>query len=285
MFKRKESENMFKLISIDLDGTLLNSDKKISNKNKTVLKKAMDKGIKVVVSTGRIVAGGRIFANEIGTKDPLIACNGAIIKDLRTEGIIYGNYLGNPEFHKVINICRSSGIYFHAYIGDTMYTEKLDFSSLFYWNKNQDTPEKDRVDIKLVENLNEALEESRQQASKIVIISRDLEHVASVRRSIENIGNIGITSSYIDNFEVMNQGVDKGTALKFLAEKLGIKREEIMALGDNENDASMLEYAGIGIAMNNGLDYIKEMADHITLTNDEDGVAHAINKFVFGEQE
>ncbi|MCX7922181.1 MAG: Cof-type HAD-IIB family hydrolase [Clostridia bacterium] len=271
---------MYKLVAIDLDGTLLNSGKIVSERNKEAIKRAIEKGIKIIVCSGRIYAGAKGFARQIYTNEPLVACNGAVIKDIDTGEILYSNSLRHDDCLEVIEICRAKGIYFHVYIDDTMYTEKLGFSSLYYWKRNQELPEKDRVDIRVVESLRQVVKSSSTPPSKVVAISEDPIMLSCTRKHIEEISTISVMSSNYDNFEVVNHGVSKAKALSFISEKFGIKREEIIAIGDNENDYSMIQFAGIGIAMGNAEEIIKNAADYITLTNNEDGVAHALNKFV-----
>lgn len=271
---------MYRLVAVDLDGTLLNSEKRISEEDKRVIKQAIDKGVKVVVCSGRIYAGARIFARQLGIGEPLIACNGAIIRDMATEELLYSDSMENEDCYRAMDICRKEGIYFHIYVGDTMYTERLDFSSLFYWQKNQTLPEKDRVDIRLVESTSEVLRNSRVAASKIVAVSDDPELLGQTREKVEKIETVEVMSSASNNFEIMNRGVSKGNALRFLSERLGIGKEEIVAIGDNENDYSMIQFAGLGIAMQNAEASVKEIADYITLSNNESGVAEAIRRFI-----
>jgi len=274
---------MYKLIALDLDGTLLNSKKQISKENMEAIRLAESKGIKVVFCSGRIYAGARIYAEEASIKDPLIACNGAVIRDVYTGETIYNNTLNDEDCYKVIDMCHMEDIYFHFYIGDTMYTEKLEFSSLSYWKKNEQLPEKDRVDIRLVENMTETLEKCKIKASKIVIVSRDIEKLKRVRKMISGIETIDVMSSNFDNFEIVNRGVSKGNALKILTEKLNISMIEIAAIGDNENDYSMLREAGLSIAMRNAENSLKEISDFVTLSNDENGVAKAINDYILNK--
>ncbi|MCX8130394.1 MAG: Cof-type HAD-IIB family hydrolase [Clostridia bacterium] len=271
---------MYKLIAIDLDGTLLNSNKQISQKNITYIKYAIDRGIKVIICSGRIFAGARIFAKQMSIAEPLIACNGAIIKDMNSEEVLYYNSMNIGDCLNVIDMCHAENVYFHIYIGDTMYTEKLEFSSLFYWNKNKELSEDEKVDIKLVGNIERIVENCKAPVSKFVVISEDLKQLKRIREKVCTLDTIEVVSSNYNNFEVMNNGVNKANALKFLAGKMGIKREEIVAIGDNENDYSMIEYAGFGVAMENAEEKIKSIADFITLSNDQDGVAHIIKKIV-----
>lgn len=161
-----------------------------------------------------------------------------------------------------------------------MFTEKLAFSSLFYWEKNKQLRESDQVDIRVVKDIKEFLNHNVGDISKIVAISENDEQRLRARKRISEIQTVGVTSSDAKNFEVVNVGVNKGKALKFLADKLNITKEEIIAIGDNENDCPMYEVAGLKVAMGNAEETIKELADYITLTNDENGVAETIERFV-----
>ena len=272
---------MYKLVAVDLDGTLLNSGKQISEENKKAISQALEKGTRIVICSGRIFAGAWAFARELGIKSgPLIGCNGALIKELDTHELLYSKSLDCEACSRVIELCHGEDIYFHAYVDDTLYTEKLGFSSLNYWVKNQKLPESERVDIRLVKNLSHVFSDSSARATKFVVVSRDIEQLARARALAEKIRDVKVMSSDYDNFEVVSHEVDKGNALKFIAERYKLKREEIMAIGDNENDYSMIEYAGLGVAMGNAMPSVKQIAGHVTLTNDMNGVAVAINKFI-----
>jgi len=151
---------------------------------------------------------------------------------------------------------------------------------LYYWEKNKELPHDQKVEIALVKNVKNSIEDCAKKASKIVVISDDLKKLRKVRTKVQNISTTTAMSSNYNNFEVVNYEVSKGNALKFLSEKLNIKREEIMAIGDNENDYSMIEFAGLGVAMGNAEIGIKEIADFITSSNDENGVAVALKKYI-----
>jgi len=271
---------MYKLVAIDLDGTLLNSKKQISDENKEAIKNAIDAGLHVLVCSGRIYAGARVFGEEIGSNLPIITCNGARIMDMETNQEIYSKTLPLDICEKVVDFCHDFGIYYHAYVGDTLFTEKLDFSSLKFSEKNKELPEDRRMDIQVVDDMKHYFKKYSNDISKLVIMSNDSEKLAKARVELEKIKGIALMSSGPDNFEIMDETVNKGEALKFMAERYGIKQEEVMALGDNENDLSMLEYAGLAVAMGNGEDYVKEIADFVTQSNDDNGVAFAINKFM-----
>lgn len=271
---------MYKLVAIDLDGTLLNSEKKISHGNIRAVQRAMEKDVKVVICSGRIFNGAMIYARQIFSQDPVVACNGAMIKDLKTGEFWYNNSLNLNDCFKIIDICHKENIYFHAYSGNTMYSERMEGSAAFYSKLNNELPPEDRIDVRVVDDVSAALKDSSKAVAKIVVISQELELLMKARKQVTELGSVEVVSSFYDNFEVVNGGVSKGNAIRFLSDKLDIKREEIIAIGDNENDYSMIQFAGLGVAMGNAEIPVKELADYITLDNDEDGVAAVINKFI-----
>ena len=271
---------MYKMLAIDLEGTLLNSNKEIPEDNKKYIKLAIEKGIRIVICSGRIYPGAKIFADQLAVKEPLIVCNGAVIKDAKTGEVYYENMLSKEDFNSVVDILHSEDIYFHTYIDDVMYAEKLDYSALYFMLKSKDLRSDFRIDVKVVESVKEIIAKSCVSPAKIVVMSSKSEALMRARQLVEQIKTIEVVSSNFDNFEVLNCGVSKGNALEIISRKLSIRREEIIAIGDNENDCSMLEYAGFSIAMGNAEERIKNICDFITLSNDENGVAYAIKKFV-----
>ncbi|MHB8061125.1 MAG: Cof-type HAD-IIB family hydrolase [Ruminiclostridium sp.] len=271
---------MYKLVAIDLDGTLLDMNKEISNRNKRAIALAIEKGTKIVICSGRVFSGARIYAKQVMSKDPIIACNGAIISENINKKIIYSNILSTEDCFKVVDICHKYEVYYHVYAGDTMLTEKLGFTSLKYSEKNKLLPPEDRVEIEVTENMSDELIKMQGRVFKIVVVNDNLELLKRVRDDMKQIESIDLMSSNYDNFEVVNKGVSKGAALKKISELLDIPAAEMIAIGDNENDISMLKYAGLGIAMDNGENCAKEAAKYITASNSQDGVAKAIEKFI-----
>ncbi len=275
-----ENDSMYKMIAIDLDGTLLNSNKEISYENRKCIKLALEKGVKVVICSGRIYTGAKIYSEQLSLQEPLIVCNGAVIKDTKTDDVLFTNLLSKKDCYDVINILHDEDIYFHTYIDDIMYAEKLDYSALHYMLKSKDLGSDLRIDVKIVESVYDMIVRGNVNPSKIVVMSSDLKALLRARMAVENIKTIEVVKSSHDNFEVLNYGVSKGKALEIISRKLFVKREEIIAIGDNENDCSMLEYAGFSVAMGNAEESIKNICDFVTTSNDENGVAHVIKKFV-----
>ncbi|BCS80497.1 Cof-type HAD-IIB family hydrolase [Anaerocellum diazotrophicum] len=275
---------MYKLIAIDLDMTLLDRNKNISYRNKKAIELAKKKGVKIVLCSGRILKGVMYFAKVLGLYDQVIvACNGAIVRDLKKNKDIYYIGLENEKSLEIARICKENDIYYHYYFQDTMIARRLDYSSKFYYEKNKELPEEERINI-IIDDSENTLKACADLITKFVIIDADLKKVDYVRKIIEReISGIETTKSDINILEVMKEGVNKKSALEFVCSYLGIAPEEVMAIGDNENDLEMIEFAGLGIAMENAIEELKEIADYVTNSYDDDGVARAIEKFVLGE--
>lgn len=275
MFKLK-----YKLICIDMDGTLLNKAGEISEKNLDAIKMASGNGVNVAVTTGRLFASANYFADLLGVKTPVIASNGAYIRERSNDKVIYKSLLGYDNAIKIVEILKNFDLYPHFNTYDAIFTERLVNSSLFYSKLNETLPEDRRIKISIVEDWQKVLKENESEILKCIVIDKDIDKIKKVKEEISRIETLEVVSSLKKNFEIMARGVSKGKAVEMLANYYGIHKSEIICIGDNENDLSMIKYAGLGIAMGNAEDFVKESADYITDTNDNDGVAKAIEKFV-----
>ena len=269
-----------KLVAIDLDGTLLNANKHISAENIHTIRRVTDKGIRVVICSGRIFMGAKIYAKKLGVQEPIIACNGAVIRSMVTGETIYQELLDAAYCEKVIDILHDSRMYFHAYVGDSMISETMEYSMLRYSQMNERFEQEDRVDIKIVDDVWVYIQRAGRPVTKLVVMCDDIELLQSVRSKIEELEVIEVASSDKNNFEIMRKGVNKGKALQLLAKHMGYTMEQVMAIGDNENDIPMLASAGFPVAMQNGWEDAKRLAKFVTKSNDDHGVAHVLEKFL-----
>ena len=268
----------YKMLVTDMDYTLLNKEKKVSDRNREALKKAIEKGVHMVVATGRIYTSARIYARLLGLDTPIIASNGAIIKD--ASKTIFKDILSQDTVREMLRLCHKYGIYCHFFTENTIYSEKLINVSLRYTEWNKYMGEEDQVKIRIVDDGEEIIEAAKSEVLKAVVFDDDDEKIQKLRDGIMETGIVSVSQSMKHNLEVMNKGVTKGNAVRILAQLYGINREEVIAIGDNENDISMIEYAGLGIAMGNAEECLKRAADHVTGDYQEDGVAEAIEKFI-----
>lgn len=272
----------YKMICIDMDGTLLNRKHKISEKSKTAIRKAHNMGVHVVVCTGRLYADAEAYSDLIGVKSPIIASNGAVIRGVNRKDIIYKSIFDEELCTKILNI------FFRYNLKPIINTPEKSYCGNFKFKLFIEF-------IKLIGGVNKSfkteyvssqrkwpniLKEEKNNIVKCEVINMDINKLIKIRKELEANKEIEIVSSTSHNIEVTKKGISKGKAIEILADHYNIKREEIIAIGDSENDLSMIEFAGTGIAMGNAIELVKQKADYVTETNDNDGVAEAINKFV-----
>jgi hypothetical protein len=270
----------YKVIAIDMDGTLLNSKERISEKNKDVIRKAEKRGIKIVLATGRIFTSGLHYAKGLGIDTPIISCNGGYVSNQDGSQVLYKNPIPTEIGEKVFEVGKEEGMYYHFYNENTFFSTGMTKATLKYYENNQNLQGKDKINIEVVDNPVEVIRNKNIDIFKITFIEDDKDKLMSFREKISRLNGIEIASSWYNNFEVMNEGVSKGTALRELCNILGVKKEEVVAIGDNENDISMFRFSGLSVAMKNGTETAKKSADVITDTNDENGVGNAIERYV-----
>lgn len=270
----------YKLICMDMDGTVLSDDKIVSEENLKAIKAAHDAGMKMAVCTGRLFANAKVYADMFGIKAPVIASNGAYIKDKDSDEVIYKSVLGREKAIKIFSTITKYDLSIFFNTCDAVITNKPFDERNAYMRMNEDLPKEQQVRLIYTENMMKAIEEEGDEILKCICIENDIEKLNKARAEIEAFSEFEVVSSFKNNFEIMCKGVSKGRAVEVLTGFYNIKREEVICIGDNENDISMIEYAGLGIAMGNAEEKVKEIANYITDTNNNSGVAKAINKFI-----
>lgn len=270
-----------KLICIDMDGTLLKDDHNIAERDKEAIKSAISKGVHVAITTGRVYNCAKLYSKSIGLKTPIIASNGAFIGDT-DDTPIYCNPLSIDDIKEFLIITKKYGLlsYLTANWG-LISMEELPENNI-YKLLNKTLPEKDRITLKVVNSIEEAYDYHPDEILKGVCISNgNKEDLIKAKEELKSIAsNLEIVSSWNNNFEVMKKGSSKGEAVEQLTKYLKLNRDEVMCIGDSENDLTMLKFAGTGVAMGNAIDSVKEAADFVTSPNTDCGVAKAIEKFV-----
>lgn len=284
MFFREQMRNLsYKLICIDMDGTLLDSHHNLSEENKTALKNADKLGVTIAICTGRIFTSAKYYSDLIGINAPIIASNGAYIKRKDSNEVIYKNTLSIESCKKIIATTRKYNLRLCFNTGDTVISEIPLPDDHPYKVMNQSLPVDQQVKFHVTEDLYSILNEYKNEILKgIVIEETRLEDLFKSKDELKELAGdtLHIVSSWNNNFEVMEGDCSKGTAVKNLAIKLGIPQDEVICIGDSENDLSMIKFAELGIAMGNAMDIVKNAANYVTDTNDNSGVAKAINKFI-----
>ena len=285
---------MYKLVAIDLDGTLLNSYGEVSQENRRAIREAKEKGMEIVLASGRVTSSVENIAREIGADHYLISGNGSLIYDMQEKKIIYNRYLERKKVLEIIQICQENSIYYNVYTDGAIITNSLNYNVLFYHKENSKKPEDKRTIINVVEDPYQYIKENENMKfSKITICDsnqiifsgiirklRQIQHidvldVAHMSRKVIKEGTEDVAVEYFYT-EITNEKVDKWYAISYLADQMGILHSEIMAIGDNINDKLMIQHAGLGVAMGGSTNAITEVADQVVKTNNEDGVAESI---------
>ena len=274
-----------KLIALDLDGTLLNMEKKVPQGNYQALKECEKAGIQIVLATGRGVGGIPPMIRELPGANYAITTNGAVVADLKNNKAIKTCGLSNEMIQRILNIAKKYHSATDPFIDGRAITEPASIDHMDEFGLGPEMQKLIRDTREVVPNVMEYVKTTGAEAEKVNIFMADLEEREVLRKELMAIPELSISSSMYNNLEVNAKGADKGSALLWLADYLGIDREETMSFGDGENDIPMIQAAGIGVAMENALDTVKAAADMITLKNDEDGVAAAIRKIIFGSNE
>ena len=274
-----------KLVALDLDGTLFDNSSRISKRNLTAIRSITDKGIHVVISTGRPFEG--IPFDQIkGTGiNYAITANGSGIYEISTGKCLYENAMDEELVTPILNFLLTRDIHMDAFIGGKGYTpiqcvetaQKLTVPSSI---KNYIITTRTRLD-----NILQFIHENQLKVQKMTLnfypaADGTLIDRETVRKFLVSNPSITTVCGGYNNLEFTRADANKGVGLRKLAEILGVNPDATMAIGDTENDLAIIEAAGIGVAMGNATDAVKSRADYVTTTNTKDGVAAAIEHFI-----
>ena len=270
----------YDILFLDMDGTVLRSDKTVSDRTKAALKAAQAAGVKLVVATGRTLKIAPAIMYELDF-DYAIISNGASIYDLRTGERVYHNGF-DPEAARVLYELIKDDCDFIEFFADG---EILLSKAAYERKEHREIPAWHRKyfdeNVTPVYESEEAyLADGAPGLEKIGLVRYDKEILARVRPGLEATGLFNITGSISRSMEINDKSCSKGVAISELCRRLGIDIARAAAIGDSTNDLAMIEAAGCGVAMGNAKDVVKEIADHITASNDEDGVALFIEEKV-----
>ena len=288
---------MYKLAAIDLDGTMLNQYGMVTEKTKEAIQKAQEKGIEIVIASGRPIDSIKTIAKEIGSEKYFISGNGALIYDISNDEITYENTLKKQKTLDIIKICEQNSIYYNIYTEKEIIAKSLQCNVLYYHKENLNKAEEDKTHINIVEDVYDYILNREEKILKITICDNNQTIFNSIMRKLKEIDEIevlevshmsrkmirqGTEEVPIEYFytEISAKNVDKWDAIEFLKEKMNIHTDEIVTIGDNMNDKKMIENAGLGIAMGQSHPAVKEVANYITADNTEDGVAQALYSIV-----
>lgn len=269
---------MIKLFAIDMDGTLLNSNSDISEKNIEAIKELNQAGIKTVLTSGRVSSSVDYFNEKIGIDNPMVANNGAVIK-LSKDEVLATHPLDDDELINLIEFCDENEFSFNFYDSNTFYTNRLILERLNHLKIHSDYVMNYQCDIYVSSNPYKELKRRKNMANKLLISGLD-SHPYGQEKAVKIIedrflDDLYVTSSGFGFIEIMHKNVDKWSSILELAAFLGINSNEIATIGDSYNDLPMIESSEISFAMGNANESIKKAASHVVLDNDSDGFINA----------
>jgi Cof subfamily protein (haloacid dehalogenase superfamily) len=264
----------YKMIVLDLDDTLLRDDQTISKRTKDALLLAQEAGVKVVLASGRPTFGMRWVAKELKLDQYgsyILSFNGSKIIDCKTNEEKYSRTLSAETVHRLYDLSKREEVGILTYADDAIIVEEpSEFASI--------ESELTGLPVKVVPNFKEAIQEPVVKALMLKEAGRLVDVEKKLQAELE--GELSVMRSKPFFLEFTQLGVTKGASLDYLIKPMGIKAEEVIAIGDSYNDLTMIEFAGLGVAMGNAPEDIREKADFVTASNMADGVAEVVEEFV-----
>jgi hypothetical protein len=265
-----------KLIASDIDGTLLRSDRTISETTKQALRRWMEKGNVFAIATGRMFEAGRLVTYDFDYDGYLIACNGGVVKHLKTGEILASNAMDKDIVDEILTICKTYDAYVNMYDLSTIYATRNTNLALKFGNMMQALPKAYHFDIKVQPDLRPIAKEI--DVYKLGVFSENAETFLALQKVLQSLGGIEACLSMATSLDITAKGVTKATGIEAIRTHYGISIADVIAFGDHENDQDMIRYAGTGVAMGNATDGLKSISDFITLPNDEDGIPYALRE-------
>ncbi len=266
----------YKMIAMDLDDSLLGDDLTVSEVNSRAIYRAIEQGVLVTVATGRMFKSALPYVKQLGLDVPIITYQGALVVNALSHDILLHHPVPLDVSREIIMESKMKGIHLQLYIEDAYYfEEENDYSNLYRRVSG--------IDGTLVDSLEDLLV---QEPTKLIMIDQP-ENITRWMYYYREMfkGRVQVAVSKANYLEFTNVEATKGNAVKHLSNMYGIKREEIIAIGDSFNDLSMIQYAELGVAMDNAPDDVKAHADYITYSNNDHGIAHVLGKFVLRESD
>lgn len=264
-----------KLVALDLDGTLLDEDLKISPRVRRAIQATLARGVQVTLATGRSTISAAAFARDLGITIPIIGYQGGMITDPNTGARLREATMDQAIAHAAVEQAEAEDLDLSLYANDVVYLRHMRYPQVFY----------DRwfgLPIRHVPDLRPIVDQTPPMKFIIVAEPPEADRIEA-RWKAHFAERLLIVRSHRLFVEGNPLGVSKGTALAWLAERLGISQASVMAIGDNDNDAAMVEWAGVGVAMGNGSSTLKALADWVAPSLAEEGAAVALERFVLGQ--
>ncbi len=285
-------KSKYKLVAIDIDGTTVDSKGDLSSRNIEVIRKVVDAGIPVCIVTGRNIYNAQKIARKLNTKTPVVCCDGATMFDPVENKIVYEKYFPQKQLKEVLDILNKHHVYVEMSSANHYY-QFIKSKELGKYNyggsPNTFSGKLKRMikhNVRYIRKIDRFL--GTKPIINQVIFIGEAENVQKAKEEIisKKYDNVELRDNLWNNFVfIVQKDCKKSDGVKLLCNKYGINMEDTIAIGDELNDIDMIENAGLGIAVGNANQRIKDVAKYITLTNDEDGVAHALEKFILNGEE
>ena len=268
-----------RLIGLDLDGTTLTSDKVLTPHTKEVLESCLRQGIQILPATGRARSGIPDYLTEIEGIRYVVVSNGAAVVDLETGENVYTNCISWERALEIFDILEEYHTFYDIYALGKGWCEGRFLDHLEQYRIEPHIEQLIRTSRTRIVDLRTWVKEHQAPIEKINMFFAREEERQKAFTELEKVPDLAVTCSLVNNLEINDRSCNKGDALLNLGKILDISLDQIMACGDGNNDYEMIKQAGTGVAMENGEPGVKKIADFITKTNDEEGVAFAIEHF------
>ncbi|WP_028546304.1 Cof-type HAD-IIB family hydrolase [Paenibacillus taiwanensis] len=282
---------MYRLLALDMDGTLLNRNKVVTPVVQQTLQSLIRKGVNVTIASGRFPASVWLHGQHIGMTCPLIAFNGAVILDANTGELTHGYPIVPAAAQRIAELAEQAGIYVHFYSYHQLFVREINAMNVRWPLANvvidprkplayaHYKEQADRIQVRAVGNLHHFVQTNEVPIYKATMISENPQLLDELYKELESWQELTLTKTGQRRFDMNAAGVSKKSALDVVSRTLGVAPSEAVAIGDYDNDIDMLQWAALGIAMENGSKSAKQAANVITASNEEDGVAEAVNRY------
>lgn len=264
--------NNIKLVAIDIDGTLVDNDRNISLRNKEAIRNVRDNGVEVTLATGRMFDSARIYGDALGLDLPLVTYQGALVKASATGEILYQRYVDAPLAQQVVALATDKGFRVWFYLDDRVLVDKIT-------SKTREYAANYFVPVREIESLTDCTSLS---PLKLIVADYNEEALTQFEEESKEIfgSSLHIARSLPQYLEFGHPEATKADGIDAVVRYLGINPQEVMAIGDSWNDLEMFEYAGLAVVMGNARREIKKKADYVTLSNQDHGVAVALEELL-----
>lgn len=270
-------KDKYKILALDIDGTVLNSKKELTPAVDEAIKSLQKRNIPVLIASGRPAKGIYHVAEALHMDETggyILSFNGGKILDFKTKDVIYSRSIDSEYYEEICEYVSGMDASLITYDKEEIITEKPDNEYVQFESRIV------RMPVIKVDNLVDEMKKRGILADKFLVVGEPeyiTAQTTAMKKKFE--GRLNVFQSEPFFIEVVPLGIDKAASLEILLQKLGLTREELIACGDGRNDVTMVKYAGMGVAMENACDEVKEVADYITASCDEDGVARVIERF------